>query len=96
MKQIAITAITCLACLATGSRAAETNRYQAEGASKLEQEGRLEDAFLAFLKIPGAEYRAAGIGRAEPDRFLRVLLHVLHASSLYQRKGTILYLRYTQ
>ncbi|MCD4780011.1 MAG: HEAT repeat domain-containing protein [Candidatus Omnitrophica bacterium] len=42
-------------------------------AKKLENEDRLEEAFIAYLAIPGAEYAAAFIGRTEPEKFIKVL-----------------------
>ena len=42
-------------------------------AKKFESEDRIEEAFIAYLAIPGAEYAAASIGRTEPEKFIKIL-----------------------
>ena len=42
-------------------------------AKKLESEDKNEEAFVAYLAVPGAEYAAASIGRIEPEKFIKVL-----------------------
>lgn len=65
--------VACMPCSAAQTAARPTF----EGARRLELEGKLKEAFGAYLAIPGAEHAAVRVGRRSPKESLAKLDTVL-------------------
>jgi HEAT repeat protein/predicted negative regulator of RcsB-dependent stress response len=66
--------------LAVRLSTAEEGQQTFEMASSLEKSGKLDEAFLAYLKIPGAQHIAARIARSKAEHFLKLVR--THAAEL--------------
>jgi tetratricopeptide (TPR) repeat protein len=64
-----------LVCLSTALLAPDTEETPGPvaKANALRRQGRLEDAFLAYLQVEGGEQEAASLARAEPRHYLALL-----------------------
>ena len=72
--------MTGILVLAVRLSAAEEGRQTFEKAASLEKSGKLDEAFLAYLTIPGAQHLAARIARPKAEHFL--MLVRAHAAEL--------------
>ena len=72
--------IIAILVLAARLSIAEEDRQRFEKASSLEKSGKLDEAFLAYLTIPGAQHIAARIARPEAEHFLKLVR--AHAAKL--------------
>ena len=65
---------TFVAAVPSPEMLAEQQAYQDfHAARRLETEGKTEDAFRAYLAVPGAEYAAVRLARSDPEKFVRIV-----------------------
>ncbi len=91
-KRILESLIICLFFAAAIRSAcfAGQNYSDFEKARKIEQEGKIGEAFVTYALIPGAEYAAVDIARGEPAKFIPVLDENDKAIKHFSRKDGLI------